>query len=550
MNIHHEKVNQLRELFENTNMDNDSMLSFACKLNEKLEVIVYLFDVLQIDINHVNNHGYNALMVALIANCDLEVIKYLVEIVNIDPHKMDYDGRNAFAIACAYNEHLEVIKYFVESKNFKLEYYDPLGIHFNAFLSACANNNVNIVKYLIEDIKMYPKCTYNNTNMNGLMVALMCEKNIDMIKYLLHDLKIDPYETDINGNNAFYFACEYRYSSFENLKYLFENYDIFTLNPNDDDSFDSLVYIMTYKNEHIMPYMLSLLKNSHCIKFCFKFCVKLVIESRKKMNNSNKHMYFAYKSDYIFSMLKSFESPFVHLWNDNDGYYDFHDVVEIFEYLIKNNMHDVMNENLLKIENVKYCCIEYDRIKNVMNYINFVINVQYDEHSAKNKMFKSLFDEKDLTDKLLCTDLTFIVNFDDEKNVEYCGSKMIIYKLIEMFKILSNNGIERCNGLYLTIEQPKHVFDFYIKAQYIGYVNIEDWCFDDVIHFLNLIDMYPSKCITIEKIQHHVIKYYKNNECKITSEQYHTLMEICDRCELTLLLIMLNNIKVNGNIYE
>lgn len=182
----------------------------------------------------------------------------------------------------------------------------------------------------------------------------------------------------------------------------------------------------------------------------------------------------------------------------------------------------------------------YDDMRTIIKYININCYINIDGVVSTIKLFESFINDFDIFINSFHTELTFIIDFDniELKNVKYYGSKMIICNYIETFNFFSNNGVEKVEGLHLKITQPTHIFDTYIKAHYTG-----------------IIDMYPSKIITIKKIEifiiNNLVNHCKHNELKkskkhddISIDQYDRLIDIYNSYKLIGLCITLNNYRI------
>lgn len=60
----------------------------------------------------------------------------------------------------------------------------------NGFILACKKNNIDVIKYVANELKVDTKKT-NNANGNGFTEACNNNQHINIIRYLIHELKID-----------------------------------------------------------------------------------------------------------------------------------------------------------------------------------------------------------------------------------------------------------------------------------------------------------------------------------------------------------------------
>jgi hypothetical protein len=221
--------------------------------------------------------------------------------------------------------------------------------------------------------------------------------------------------------------------------------------------------------------------------------------------------------------------------------------INIIKFLIDNNMHHLISRKTLRIIDINK--VTYDDIVDLIDHIHYNINVYV---KPIYELFPSYInDDFDVTTNKKFSELLFTVNFNDqneqyEQTYEYYGSKFILYNSISTFDVISSNGIEKENGLHLVIQQPKHVFDEYIRMHHIGQMNIKNWGLDDIIHLIDLNDMYPSKIVTMEILESHLINIINNSD--VTNEHMIILRELCARHKSVRLLVTLNNIKLLLNI--
>ena len=103
---------------------------------------------------------------------------------------------NLLEYACIINK-IDIVKYLIE--DMKMDPCKPDNIYnsYDLLELACIHNRIKIIKYLIKVHNLDPsKCSNYN------LLKLACLKNkINIIKYLVEKIKMNPYASDINGNN-------------------------------------------------------------------------------------------------------------------------------------------------------------------------------------------------------------------------------------------------------------------------------------------------------------------------------------------------------------
>jgi ankyrin repeat protein len=205
-------------------MDNNCLI-IACTYNKNLDMIKYLIHGEKFDLN-VTNCYRECCLIRSCVNPNVEIFKYLVLLHNMnktDIWRVNDMDRNMFAYACVRNENLCMIKYLYELLN-------PLGDIFGSdvvgndclILGSGFNRNVQIVKYLVEELKMDPM-KKNNESLNCLMFGCVRKNDPSVIKYLVEKVGIE--HVDKKENNCLLLAAKNTYenaTAIPVLKYLIE----------------------------------------------------------------------------------------------------------------------------------------------------------------------------------------------------------------------------------------------------------------------------------------------------------------------------------------
>jgi hypothetical protein len=89
---------------------------------------------------------------------------------------------------------------------FGLNIYNFININ-SYFLSACQNNNINIIKYLLENYKI--DINYKDKLGNNCLFYASCSNDINTIKYLQRKYKFDINMENYSKKNCLMFACTF-----------------------------------------------------------------------------------------------------------------------------------------------------------------------------------------------------------------------------------------------------------------------------------------------------------------------------------------------------
>jgi hypothetical protein len=142
---------------------------------------------------------------------------------------IDKNGNNCLLLACGNNNNLDIIKYLIEDVRMDCHYLNYLED--NCLTTACwENTNLEIIKYLIEDKKININHVDNNNN-NCLLSACNANTNLDVIKYLIEEKQMDVTYLNINGENCLTMACSNN-TNISIIKYLIEDIKMNILHTN------------------------------------------------------------------------------------------------------------------------------------------------------------------------------------------------------------------------------------------------------------------------------------------------------------------------------
>lgn len=97
---------------------------------------------------HIKNEYVTSLLDILHTSDNLSMIKYLIEEKNIK-----YSDIEVINALCVSDQHLRIIKYLLSMYNIDLDnIYDTHG--FTLLMASCVNNNLDVVRYLVNECKV------------------------------------------------------------------------------------------------------------------------------------------------------------------------------------------------------------------------------------------------------------------------------------------------------------------------------------------------------------------------------------------------------------
>ena len=196
---HNEAIEFLLQLetvnIDHTNEEGKTALMLACERGH--EDIVHSLLSAGANVNLQDNNGWTALMRASEHN-HISIINMLLQ-ANANSHLKISDGSNALMIASGYGNY-EVVELLI-SIGVDYEYQREDGM--NAFMLACKNGHTQIVELLLKE-QIDPN-VQNKNGVNAFMLA--CHNDHIQIVELLLKEQVDPNVQRKSGGNAFMMAC-------------------------------------------------------------------------------------------------------------------------------------------------------------------------------------------------------------------------------------------------------------------------------------------------------------------------------------------------------
>jgi len=206
----------LRILYENENNNEDEILNriYTYDLMEKsikANSFSFIKKILKYDPFNYKCINYRNILIDAVRNCDEKIVKLLIQsFICTSPNKprskfnktsnQNYDIQylNLLLNIFIKMNNDKYIKYIVENNNFNID-INKMDINGEyPIITAFNNNNIEILKYLLEH---GGDCNTKNNNGLSLLMLAIDKSNYNMVKYLLQNPNINIYENDINGNS-------------------------------------------------------------------------------------------------------------------------------------------------------------------------------------------------------------------------------------------------------------------------------------------------------------------------------------------------------------
>ncbi len=552
-NIHYNKI------FKN------KLLMSACNKNHNVNILKYLIEGCKIHIRYLNMFEKNCLSVACKHN-NLDIIKYLINECKMDVifNDNDYEENiNCLFNACQYNNDIEIIKYLINECRMDVNDLDEHNN--NCLLKACIKNNLNVIKYLINECKMdINHC--NDFGENCLLISCNNKINLDVIKFLVDECKVNTTQLDSRMENCFHKACRCT-ANLDIIKYL-DNKCRIDINQKARSDNNCLMFACRTSSEHdnldIIKFLIEGKKmnvnetnfnNENCLTwamgspmYCFninisviKFVInECIIDTSHKNNNGFNCLTIAIKnnlSEIYKYMIECTEIEFQ---------------VEHFELtrfikIIKEPLINFRRLNELLIRGITFFGV--DKLKGTILTINPLIlrndifelthiinpwNLHYDvfishvlaiNHGIIVPVLLEC-DNKLYSTKLINTkkDILFIHN-----NIRYYGDRDICYPCISLLEDI-HEFYDLFETIEITIPIPveEYIILIYIDSCYSGFINMNLIIPVDFVGFLYLIDKYPTKNLSVNLLEKHLIKYIHENQIiidqwmKLLFKKYHS----------------------------
>ncbi len=229
--------------------------------NDDITIFKELLNQYSTEIYKIKNKNNQNIIHLICLNNSVNILREIIDKVD-RKYLIEYDGFGNYPLKYA------IIKNNIEIVNILISRVDKeqrdnfLG--FTPFLVATFSNKLEILKILYKN-----GCNINAKDIkfnNNAVFWAVRKYNLDILKYLINDLKMDYNQKDDEGNTIFYEAC----SSFINdqlkcnttLEYLYSLNNKFINIPNNDGIYPILIAAYNY---NIFPLIFIINKNKKSI---------------------------------------------------------------------------------------------------------------------------------------------------------------------------------------------------------------------------------------------------------------------------------------------
>lgn len=196
---------------DNKGLNFNDLETMVCRYCPYLSIIKHIINK-KSQLNKVNRHMNTPFMVACKYNKNLDIVKYL-KCANIE-HK-NYYGYDVLFLATVFNTSLPIVKYLTK-----------LGLVYNGSLGC-----VKSVEILIFYIKIlnYDVLYVDSAEYNVLMIAILHNNNINVLKYLIENYYFNPMKTNKEGETIFDIVLHKDKQEF--VKYIYNSFDTVYMPP-------------------------------------------------------------------------------------------------------------------------------------------------------------------------------------------------------------------------------------------------------------------------------------------------------------------------------
>lgn len=559
-NIHESKIQDMLIILMKNNFTGSKMFQFLTSTIQW-----------KIDTNYKNQHGNNCLIIACMYNNNLELVKYLIEEINMDPCSRNIGYRNCLSVAIrSYKKNLEIIKYLTS----KVDPYccDDLGDNFLMDAVCCPNISYEIVKFLIDDVKIdinvknrkgetcgnlgcksnqgleiikllipwsksYNPMTLTddqkNANNISLKYACMYNKHLDVVKYLTQKIGADPNALDTNRDNCLTAGC-WTNDCLDIIKYLIndlkmdvEHKDIINDNcflaasMNLNPSLNVIKYLITETNVDVNCINQ---KKKSCLHYLKDNLIVNFLINNDKINITLTGMHIE-RVKYILENIsdRNKMNQFItHKISSNSTF-----KLPVTD-IIKNMNPFTLTETNRRMFNINpFIDKSYDQCTFLLDQLEYKVSVPPLPQIKKHQMI-------DICDFTKLPEFLF-----RHGNEVYYGHRELVYQKIYHFKNMEKTIKDKYDHVHtLDGNLPRNLIIQYINSLYTGIINFEmhETYF---IPFLKFIEQYPSVCCSINRLEEKIVKYI---ECK-QIEYCEYLKELCGRYGLKLMYLSMHNRK-------
>jgi len=522
------------------------MFFVASALCEKTEIIDFIHDMYEIDINSSNDRGDTSLLYASAHN-KLHVIKHLIDKYSLDINVCNLKGTNTMMAACYKNRNVDVIEYFIKKRKMNVALKNNNG---NTSLTlACACNSLDVVKYLVE------KCISNindRTKRNNNCLLMACRwNNVDVVQYLIEEKNMNINHQNNQHRNAILMACHRKKTNLEVVKYLVEKVNA---NVNDRDHAGDTCLILACRSNHnidVIKYLIEEKKvDVNEIDDDDETCLEAACYD-KENNNFQKIQYLLVESNINLSQVCNDIIPTEHIkkilssLEKVNNYPKLHRIMESLWVCPDPEDYGVstlsLNDNIIKKYKLKDPYDEpfNDFVKMVDQTEKKIFNIKYPKPIEKSVEANVEANVEGGVEKKVKNDYTKMHELLFKHNEKcYYGNRNVVYSAIhclnEMDCMFSFN-----DTIVLEGHLPECIINEYIDSIFTSRFDLNIVQPELFKSFIRFIDQYPSVSVSIDRMEMQIINYIDNNKQTVQYDNF--LKEICLRYRLKHIYARVHN---------
>jgi len=231
-------------------IENDDLIKFK-ELYSKYNAKIY----------EIKNNKNQNIIHLICLNNSVNILKEIMDKVD-NKYLMEYDSSGNYPLKYAIiKNNIEIVRILI--KKVDKEQRDKF-LGFTPFLIAAFSNKLEILKILYEN-----KCDINTVDLkfqNNALFWATRKYNLEIIKYLINDLKMNYNQIDNEGSTIFFEACSSfindKQKCFKTLEYLYSLNNNFINIPNYEGIYPIMIAIYNY---NLLPFNFLISKNKNLI---------------------------------------------------------------------------------------------------------------------------------------------------------------------------------------------------------------------------------------------------------------------------------------------
>ena len=183
--------------------DNNRPLHIACIFSGNVELVRYLVEEADCDINAKGSNDNTSLLWACYKN-QLEIVKFLTSKPECNRESANKLGNLPLHLTCGFSGNVELVRYLVKEADCDINAKgsnDYTSLHW-----ACEKNQLEIVKFLTSK----PECNCeagDEDNNRPLHIACIFSGNVELVRYLVEEADCDINAKGSNDNTSLLWAC-------------------------------------------------------------------------------------------------------------------------------------------------------------------------------------------------------------------------------------------------------------------------------------------------------------------------------------------------------